>query len=143
MQDKSKIAVYVAGPYSSDNVIGVQQNIRRGIERAALLFEFGYTIYCPWLDFQLGLFGNYPVELYQRNSMEWLRRSDCVLLVEGWENSKGTKAESDEAKRLGKPVFEHLDQLDEWAENIEEWRRGQRLDCLCQVARATEEESVG
>lgn len=148
MQDKSKIAVYVAGPYSSDNVIGVQQNIRRGIDRAAELLGYGYTVYCPWLDFQLGMFGEYPVEFYQKNSMEWLRRSDCVLLTEGWLRSKGTQAEIGEATRLGIPVFTTLDELERWAvRRLSSSREGAKKDrpsqhtynCECRA----EEESVG
>lgn len=54
------IKVYVAGPYSADNVIDVLKNIVRGEHMAATLFQLGYAPFCPWLDkvFELNHWSN-------------------------------------------------------------------------------------
>jgi hypothetical protein len=44
-------------------------------------------------------------------SFAWLEASDAVLLVPGWENSKGTIAEIARAKVLNIPVFETLESV--------------------------------
>lgn len=41
-------------------------------------------------------------------TLELLRRCDAVLLVPGWEKSSGTRAEIEEAERLGIPVAEFI-----------------------------------
>ena len=45
--------VYIAGPYSSDNIIGGLENIRRGRRMAAKLLQHGIAVFCPWLDSEL------------------------------------------------------------------------------------------
>jgi len=43
--------------------------------------------------------------------------------LEGWENSTGTKAEIEVAKREGIPVFYTIEAFVRWAEN-ERWKEG-------------------
>jgi hypothetical protein len=38
-------------------------------------------------------------------TLELMRRCDAVILVHNWRDSAGSRAEVDEAKRLGIPVF--------------------------------------
>jgi hypothetical protein len=49
--------------------------------------------------------------------MAWLEVSDAVLLIEGWEKSKGTLAEIERAKALGIPVFTTVYDLNQWRDN--------------------------
>ena len=101
--------VYVAGAYSSDNVLGVLNNIREGIKVSAAVLKAGHSPFCPWADHLFHLQdGTLTVEQYQQSSMSWLEVSDVVLLVPGWENSKGTRKEIARATELGIPVVEHL-----------------------------------
>ena len=44
------IKVYVAGPYSADNVIDVLKNIGRGEKMCSQLFQDGFAPFCPWHD---------------------------------------------------------------------------------------------
>ena len=97
--------IYVAGPYSSNNVIGVLDNIHAGIKKCAELLKQGHAPFCPWLDYQFHFFDNtLQVEDYYRYSMAWLEVSDEVWVLPNSENSKGTQAEIARATQLGIPV---------------------------------------
>ena len=109
--------VYVAGAYSSDNVIGVLDNMRQGMRLATEVFLAGFAPFCPWFDFhfQLMLRDNerLTVDDYYRYSLAWLRVADA-LLVGDWpecDKSKGTQKELDEAIRLNIPIYICLQDL--------------------------------
>ena|ERR1035437_10560980 len=101
--------VYVAGAYSSDNVLGVLNNIREGIRVSTEILLAGYAPFCPWLDhsFVLALREgeNISVQNFYDYSTAWLEVSDMVVLVPGWENSHGTRAEIEIARTLNIPVY--------------------------------------
>ena len=107
--------IYIAGAYSSDNIIGCLNNIRYGMRAGVEVFLAGFAPWCPWHDFhhQLMLRDGeaLTVQDYYRFSMAWLEVSDAVLVLEGWESSKGTKAEIEHAKKLNIPIFFSLKQL--------------------------------
>ncbi|MBC8438183.1 MAG: hypothetical protein H8D87_00650, partial [Deltaproteobacteria bacterium] len=44
------LKIYIAGKYSSDNIIDGLRNIGRGQQEAALLFELGFAPFSPWWD---------------------------------------------------------------------------------------------
>lgn len=108
------IRVYVAGPYSGDTITTLR-NIRKGITLSVKLLLNGYAVYCPWLDWLYGLFAEVPIEVYQANSIAWLTVSQAVVLVDGWERSKGTAKEMGIASLCGIPVFRTEEELYEWA----------------------------
>jgi len=107
--------VYVAGAYSSDNVLGVLNNIREGIRVSTEILLAGYAPFCPWLDHQFVLAlregEHIPVRAFQENSIAWLEVSDVMVLVPGWENSHGTRAEIEIARTLNIPVYTYEDFL--------------------------------
>lgn len=107
--------VYVAGAYSSDNVIGVLNNMRVGMRASVEVLLAGFAPFCPWLDyqFQLMLRGDetLAVKHYYGYSMAWLEASDAVLLLPNSENSKGTQAELARARKLNIPIFNSLEEL--------------------------------
>lgn len=114
------IKVYVAGPYSADNVVDVLKNIGAGEHMAGQLFQDGYAPFCPWHDksfITTHWFRDFTVEQFYQFSMAWLEVSDAVLLIEGWEKSKGTLAEIERAKALGIPVFTTVYDLNQWRDN--------------------------
>jgi len=108
------IRVYAAGPYSADNVIDVLKNIGMGEWHAAQLFKLGFAPFAPWhdKDFVIKLFDQkLTVEQFYKYSMAWLEVSDCLFLIPGWEDSKGTLAEIKRANELNLPIFDDYKEL--------------------------------
>ncbi len=107
--------IYVAGAYSADNVIDILDNMRRGMKLAKDVLLAGYAPFCPWMDFHYSLMldegERLVVEDYYEYSIAWLEVSDGMILVPGWENSKGTVAEIDKANAFAIPVFSSIKQL--------------------------------
>ena len=109
---KASRCVYVAGPYSADNVLEVLDNIRRGTALAADVLQAGFAVWWPWADAALvQIRSGFSVAQLRANSMAWLERSDAVLVARGWERSVGTCAEIDRATALGIPVYYCLGDL--------------------------------
>ena len=113
--------VYVAGAFSADNVLTVLDNMRRGMRLGTEVLLAGYAPFVPWFDYHFQLMlkegESLKVQDFYDYSMAWLEASDCVLLVPGYENSKGTNAEIKRANKLGIPVYYNLLDL-EWSEGL-------------------------
>lgn len=100
--------IYVAGPYSADNVMTVLDNMRRGMRVCTELLLQGHAPFCPWLDyqFQLMLRGDESLSVsdYHEYSIAWLAVADEMLVLPGWKNSKGTLGEIELARKRGIPI---------------------------------------
>ena len=104
--------IYVAGPYSADNVLDVLRNIGRGQYVCAKLFFKGYSPFCPWHDKTYVTDRFYEVttvEMFYNYSMNWLEVSDAVLVLPNSETSIGTQAEIKMAHELHIPVYHMKD----------------------------------
>ena len=120
------IKVYVAGKYSDTNVVAVLKNIGIGERFAADLFGKGFAPFCPWHDKDFIIkrpFSNYTVEQFYEYSIVWLKCCDCILLVPGWETSKGTLEEIRIAKENDIPVFETMEELLEFRKVTEQLKK--------------------
>jgi hypothetical protein len=75
----------------------------------------GFSPFCPWLDyhFQLMLQGEESLQVkdFYNYSMAWLEVSDAVLVLPGFEKSKGTLAEIKRAKELNIPIYYEFEKL--------------------------------
>lgn len=108
--------VYVAGAYSGSDIVTCLKNIGRGEDYSARVFLMGHAPFCPWHDKDFVLRNwerDFTVEDFYRYSMAWLEVSDAVLVIPGWEGSKGTRAEIERAHELGIPVHYGLEELEE------------------------------
>lgn len=113
--------VYVAGPYSRKadgtpaGIIDALMNMRQGMKAAAELLVAGHVPFCPWLDYQFWLVlpdgMEIPMEAIKAYSMEWLRVSEAIVMLPGWEGSPGANAELAEARRLGLKVYFNLEEF--------------------------------
>ena len=111
------IKVYIAGPYSADNTIGTLKNIGKGERLAGKVLRAGFAPHCPWhdKDFSIKLPDvDFTVQQLYDYSIAWLLVSDCVLLLPGWEKSKGTLREIEIAEAKGIPVYYSLEELIAW-----------------------------
>ena len=115
--------VYVAGSYSSNNVITVLNNMRIGMRLGTQVLLVGYAPFVPWFDYQFQLMlrdgESLMVQDYYDYSMAWLEASHCMLVVPNSEGSKGTQAEIKRAIELDIPVYNRLVDL-EYFEGIKE-----------------------
>ena len=120
------VRIYVAGPYSANNVLGVLTNIKVGMRKCTELLLKGYAPFCPWTDFHYSLMTRgeevISVEKYYNMSLAWMEVSQAVLLLPGYENSVGTIAEIKRAEELGIPIFEpnEEDIMDKYFTEIKE-----------------------
>ena len=111
--------VYIAGPYSADNVMDVLHNIRLGIDMSYKVFCEGMAPFCPWLDFHYVLRDwqhNLGIDDFYKYSLAWLEVSDAVLVIGNWQLSAGTRNEVAYALKHEIPVFYELANLIKWKE---------------------------
>ena len=113
--------IYIAGAYSADNILIGFDNMRKGMRLSTQVLLAGFAPFSPWLDYHFQLMlrdeEQLTVQDYYAYSMAWLEVSDALLLVPGYENSKGTQAEIKRAHELGIPVFTSLTALIEHFDN--------------------------
>ena len=72
----------------------------------------GFATCCPCLDYQYNLMRPeldepLTIEMFYRANLAWVSVCDAVLVLPGWEYSKGTKAEIERAVKKNIPVFHH------------------------------------
>lgn len=107
--------IYVAGAISSSDPIQFLENLRRGMRVSTEVLLAGYAVFSPFIDysffFQLRDGERIPIDIIQSQSMSWLEVSDAMLLVSGWENSRGTQKELARAREIGIPVYESIESL--------------------------------
>ena len=94
---------YVAGPYSGN----IEGNIRVARAVSILLWEQGYTVFCPHTNtahFEKDCKCTWD-DIMQGN-LEMLLECDVLVLLPKWENSRGARIERGYAMSLGLPVYE-------------------------------------
>ncbi|MEW6047307.1 MAG: DUF1937 family protein [Bacillota bacterium] len=96
---------YVSGPYRAATPPGIWANIMRARDVAMDLWRMGYIAICPHLNTML-FDGIREDADWLAGDLEILRRCDLVVLVPGWRESAGARAEVEEARRRGIPVYE-------------------------------------
>lgn len=104
--------VYVAGKMSSDNPIQFLENLRRGMRVSTECLLAGYAVFSPFIDFSLFFQcrdgEKISDKVIKASSMKWLEVSDQILLVPGWEGSKGALDEINRANELKLPIYYSL-----------------------------------
>ena len=108
--------VYIGGPVGAVDQWQVEANIRRAEALALEVWKLGAVAICPhtMTRFYEGVL---PRATWLEGDLELLRRSDALLLVRGWEESAGTRAEVEYASQLKIPIFERLEWLNRWLHN--------------------------
>ena len=117
-----KRRVYVAGAYSSDNVLGVLRNMRRGMRLATEAFQSKIILpFAPWFDYHFFLMEDddkpqLTIQDIYEYSISFLENWAEAVLVQpiGWNESTGTVNEINMAQKLGIPVFFTMETLAKW-----------------------------
>jgi len=108
--------IYVAGPYSGDNVLTIFANMRKGMVLASQVRQLGYAPFCPWMDFMY-FFVNHgkPFDLQNcyEYSLAWLEVSDGIIFTPDWRTSKGAREEHTYAIEHFIPIFYSIAELTE------------------------------
>jgi nucleoside 2-deoxyribosyltransferase len=116
--------VYIAGAMSSTHPLVFLENLRKGMRLSTEAILAGYSVFSPFIDFQLFFQlrdgESIPVSAIKESSLDWMEVADAVLLVPGWEESEGTKAELNLASELGIPVFDSLEDMSAARDRCEE-----------------------
>jgi len=106
--------VYIAGRLT-DTTDKYIINVRTMILEGKKVRNAGFSVYIPALDFLSGVVtGERKYMDYFNNSIEWLKVSDAVYIIDNYMASKGTKEEINMAKRLDIPIFFNLEDLIKW-----------------------------
>jgi len=94
--------VYIAGPYSGN----VSANVKQANHAAIWCAENRVFYICPHMN--SAFFDELaPVDFFYEMDLHLLRKCDAILLLPGWEYSKGASGEYNEALTLGLRTFEY------------------------------------
>jgi len=107
-----KIVVYLSGAFAGINERSVAFNVAVAKAKAAQLWNMGFTVICPHSNAPMlvdGCLCHY--EEYLMGDLELIDRSDCLLMLKGWESSRGSVIEHDYAIQQGIPVFLSINDL--------------------------------
>lgn len=111
--------VYVAGAYSSDNVMGVFNNMKKGLRMSVEIALLGFYPFAPWLDYLFTLISREGEELtldwYYNYSLDFLSVCDAMFVLPNFENSKGTLREIEFAQKHRIPIFYDLEKLSQYS----------------------------
>lgn len=102
---KSRTRVYVAGPYSGNNI----PNMRRAFLAGSELRRRGYVPFVPHGTGLWDFIDPQPYEVWMDYDLQWLAACDCLLRLDGV--SPGADKEVAVAQKLGIPVYYSLDTL--------------------------------
>lgn len=119
---KSKI-VFIAGPLSAESTEGMRENVRIAESYQQALAKCGVYSYCPHAHTHWRVESGQDIsgDFYHDWHMAFLNAvCGAVVALPGWQNSKGSMMDVEEAKQKGMPLFEpaSLDDLDtivQWA----------------------------
>lgn len=104
---------YIAGPFRSSDHAQRAAHVLTAQAAAVDLARIGFAPYCPHAN--LGhAFGAIDERVATEVNTAFLRLCDAFLLLPGWGESLGTRAELEEARRLGLPVFESIQEVRAW-----------------------------
>ncbi len=77
---------------------------------------FGFAPYCPFLDFQIALAGDarFGKKIFQDVSLEFVSACDAMIMLPGWEESRGARREKELAEKMHIPVFTNWNDFIKW-----------------------------
>lgn len=132
------VLAYVSGPYRDKRGVRfVEENIRKAEAVAVELWRLGLATICPHANTR-HFDGVVPCDEFIAGDLVMVSRCDLIVMIEGWENSEGAKAELEHAKQSGVDVAywpqdrEKLERTVQHCKKIEE-RHKQRMQEVLKV----------
>ena len=133
---KPPLLIYIAGPYRAETTWKRDQNIQRARTWGLVVAKSGAYPVIPHSN-TAHFDDEAPDTLWLSGTLELLRRCDGILLTPGWTHSSGSKAEYEEALKLGLPFLDaegwdnrggaHIrEDIDEWLVKVADWKDFQR-----------------
>lgn len=106
---------FVSGPFTAPTRAGVEANIARAVAVGIEVARAGAFPVIPHAntahpDFE----AVQPWQFWIDGDLRLLRACDCVVLVPGWQTSKGARGEIRDAHRRGLPIFDTVSELRRW-----------------------------
>lgn len=106
---------YVCGPYIGQDYFEIDRNIVAARDIAFELWKKGYAVVCPHMNsahFETvyHLLGMENSD-FMKAGLELVRRSDILVLVDGWERSEEAKEDIEFAKELGLTIYEIVEDV--------------------------------
>jgi len=95
---------YISGAYRNKSVNGIYENIQRARAVALKYWGKGYAVICPHLNTAF-FDGTCHDETWINGDLEFVRRSDTIVMMQGWENSEGAHRELAEAQMHDKEII--------------------------------------
>lgn len=123
------ISCYIAGPYSSEDPLTVEENVLRAMDAGDRLEDIGIRVFIPHLSHYRHARKPRSYEEWIKIDLFWLPKCDVLLRLPG--PSKGSDGEVEAALRLGKPVYRSVEELiavvvrDSTAAALEAWGLGE------------------
>jgi hypothetical protein len=105
--------IYVAGKFTAPDTWRRLRHVRAAETLGYAVAELGAMPLIPHAN-TTSFDGTFTAEFWYAGTLELLRRCDAMILVPGWEGSRGVAAEIEEAKNLMIPIFERVDELKIW-----------------------------
>jgi hypothetical protein len=104
--EKQMKLVYVSGPYSDKRgTWHVAQNIEKARRIARYLWTLGFAVICPHSNTAHMDCDRMQWQDWIDGDLEMVRRSDTIVMIEGFETSKGAIEELRMAMKYGKEIL--------------------------------------
>lgn len=120
IESKRHLVVYISGPLGASTIDGWFTNTMKARSACRELWILGVTPICPHLN-NLLMEGAISYDEYLLGDLELVKRSDAVLMIGDWKDSKGAIQEREFAGFHNIPIFYTMIKL-RW------WVREQPLD---------------
>lgn len=104
---RSKVRIYIAGPYASDP----EANTREAMEIGRQLLCAGHAPYIPHLSHYLDLYveevtgSRLPAQVYYDLDLIWLAACEAIVMFGRWERSRGAMLEYEFAREHNIPDY--------------------------------------
>jgi len=104
----SRQIIYTAGPISTKSMNQRWEFFMVARKVAQEIWASGHVALCPHLNTLMMDDPCIPDEYFYKGDEDMIQRCcDAMVMLPGWEQSKGSKAERKLAHQLGLPVFYH------------------------------------